>query len=108
MIFCGKETEKVLGKKLDDASIFPISLVIERARCYKLTVFAADLDKQQFKFLVDGKPLVDYEYLHPSRDLQIPLPSEVIDVHITVNGTRVLGWMNNINDRTMLWSITRF
>ena len=46
MIFCGKETEKVLGKKLDDASIFPISLVIERARCYKLTVLAADLDKQ--------------------------------------------------------------
>ena len=102
MILCGKETENVLGKKLGDTSIFPITIIIERARSYKLTVHAADLKKQQFKFLVDGKQLEDYEYLHCSRDLQIPLPQEIITASITINGTSILDYV------CMSWSIVEF
>ena len=43
IFLCGKVTESVLGKKLEDTSIFPISLVITRTRSYKLTILAADL-----------------------------------------------------------------
>ena len=45
-LLCGKVAEKVRGKKLGDASIFPITLVIDRDRSIKLTVVAADLDKE--------------------------------------------------------------